>query len=126
MRPSTFIPLAIALALPACAEVSRLPDKADVGPNPTLVEPVKNLVPTVNVAKAKGWQPGTTPIAAPGLKVNALVTGLDHPRWIHVLPNGDVLVAESNAPPRPEDNKGVKAWFMKQFMKMLKEAVARQ
>jgi len=86
MRPLAFVPIALALALPACAEVSRLPEQADVGPNPTLVEPVRTVVPTVNVAKAKGWQPGTAPIAAPGLKVNALVTGLDHPRWIHVLP----------------------------------------
>jgi len=117
MRPLAFVPIALALALPACAEVSRLPEQADVGPNPTLVEPVRTVVPTVNVAKAKGWQPGTAPIAAPGLKVNALVTGLDHPRWIHVLPNGDVLVAETNAPPRPEDNKGVKAKAMGFFKK---------
>ena len=112
-----FLASLLAAALPGCAEVSRLPDQADVGPRPTLVEPVRTLVPTVKVAPAKGWAPGTKPLAAPGLQVNALVTGLDHPRWIHVLPNGDVLVAESNAPPRPEEGRGVKSWFMKLFMK---------
>src|SRR5687767_10478959 len=113
----------LAVALPGCAEVSRLPDKADVGPDPTLVEPVKTVIPTVKVAPAKGWQPGTAPVAAAGLKVTALVTGLDHPRWIHVLPNGDVLVAETNAPPRPEDSKGIKAKAMGFFMKKAGAAV---
>jgi glucose/arabinose dehydrogenase len=51
-----------------------------------------------------------------GLTVEAYATGLDHPRWIYVLPNGDVLVAETNAPPRPEDQKGVRGWFMKRVM----------
>jgi len=58
-----------------------------------------------------------TPRAAAGLAVNAFATGLDHPRWLYVLPNGDVLVAETNAPPKPEDNKGLKGWLMKRFMK---------
>jgi glucose/arabinose dehydrogenase len=118
MRPlSRFAPLLLAAMLPACAETSRIPEKADVGPNPTLAEPVDSLIPTVNVAEAKGWQPGSKPTAAPGLQVNALVTGLDHPRWIHVLPNGDVLVAETRAPERPEEGKGVKAKAMQYFMK---------
>jgi glucose/arabinose dehydrogenase len=58
-----------------------------------------------------------TPVAAAGLAVNAYATGLEHPRWLHVLPNGDVLVAESNAPPKPDDGKGIKGWFMKKVMK---------
>jgi hypothetical protein len=58
-----------------------------------------------------------TPVAAPGMQVNAFAHGLVHPRWLHVLPNGDVLVAETNAPPRPAEGKGIKAWFMKLFMK---------
>jgi glucose/arabinose dehydrogenase len=115
MRSAAFTCLALA-ALAGCAETSRLPERADVGPNPRLVQPDKQLIPTVKVAEAVGWAPGTAPVAAQGLKVNALVTGLDHPRWLHVLPNGDVLVAESNAPERPE-RKGVKLWFMKFFMK---------
>ena len=107
----------IAAALTGCAEQARLPQSADMGPNPTLPPPNQTLIPTVHVATAKGWPEGRTPIAAPGLRVNALASGLDHPRWVYVLPNGDVLVAETNAPPRPEDGKGVKAFFMKIFMK---------
>ncbi|MBV8411099.1 MAG: sorbosone dehydrogenase family protein [Alphaproteobacteria bacterium] len=58
-------------------------------------------IPTLKMPSAKGWEPGHTPIAAPGLKVNAFAAGLDHPRWIEVLPNGDVLVAESSSLDRP-------------------------
>ncbi|RZJ04969.1 MAG: sorbosone dehydrogenase family protein [Rubrivivax sp.] len=103
--------------LAACGEQSRLPDKADIGPRPTLVEPVKTALPTIHVAEARPWKGGEAPTAAEGLRVQAFATGLDHPRWLHVLPNGDVLVAESNAPPRPADGQGVKAWFQKLFMK---------
>jgi glucose/arabinose dehydrogenase len=118
MRPTRIAPLFAAALLAGCAETSRLPERADVGPNPQLVQPVRTMVPTVKVAEAVGWAPGTTPVAAQGLKVNALVTGLDHPRWLYVLPNGDVLVAESNAPPKPKDQEGgIKGWFMKMFMK---------
>jgi glucose/arabinose dehydrogenase len=118
MRPTRVAPLFAAALLAGCAETSRLPERADVGPNPQLVQPVRTMVPTVKVAEAVGWAPGTTPVAAQGLKVNALVTGLDHPRWLYVLPNGDVLVAESNAPPKPKDQEGgIKGWFMKMFMK---------
>ena len=52
-------------------------------------------IPTLKMPTARGWAAGQTPVAAPGLKVNAFATGLKHPRWIHVLPNGDVLVAEA-------------------------------
>jgi glucose/arabinose dehydrogenase len=110
--------LVIAVAvLAGCAEHARLPQSADMGPNPTLPPPNQTLIPTVHVATAKGWPEGRTPIAAQGLRVNALASGLDHPRWIYVLPNGDVLVAESNAPPNPQEDGGVKAFFMKAFMK---------
>src|SRR6185436_8191349 len=64
-----------------------------------------------------------TPVAAPGLAVVPFATGLDHPRWVYALPNNDVLVAETNAPPRPDDGKGIKAWFMKKFMKKAGAAV---
>lgn len=56
-------------------------------------------VPTLKMPTAKGWAPGQTPVAAPGLKVDAFATGLKHPRWIHVLPDGDVLVAEALSVP---------------------------
>ena len=57
----------------------------------------------MNIAPANPWPEGTAPTAAPGLAVNEYAGGLDHPRWLHVLPNGDVLVAESNAPPKPDE-----------------------
>jgi glucose/arabinose dehydrogenase len=71
----------------------------------------------VNVAPARGWPVDRTPRAAGGLAVNAFAAGLEHPRWLHVLPNGDVLVAETNAPPRPEDRSGFKGWMMMLMMK---------
>jgi glucose/arabinose dehydrogenase len=108
--------LLLVLGLAAC-ETARLPESAGFGPAPTLPPPNPTLVPTVHVAPAKGWPEGTTPVAAPGLAVNAYASGLEHPRWLHVLPNGDVLVAESNAPPRPEDKGGIKGWFMQLYMK---------
>src|SRR3954470_10072597 len=85
-------------ALAACAGPARLPLEAGIGPNPQLPPPEHVLSPNVNVAKASGWPAGMTPAAAPGLKVNAFASGLDHPRSLHVLTNGDVLVAETNGP----------------------------
>lgn len=105
------------LNLGACGEVATLPEQAGVGPHPTLPSPNPTLFPTVNIAPAKGWPAGATPRAAAGLTVSAFATGLDHPRWLYVLPNGDVLVAETNAPPKPEDSKGIKGWIMKLVMK---------
>ena len=87
-----------------------------VGANPTLPEPEESkLIPTVRIAEAIGWPSGRVPLAADGLAVSAFASGLDHPRWIYVLPNGDVLVAETNAPKRPKDEEGVKAKVMKQM-----------
>lgn len=102
--------------LAACSEASLLPPTADMGATPTLPKPANNLIPTVNIAPAKGWPEGMMPTPMAGLQVTALASGLDHPRWVHVLPNGDVLVAESNAPPKPEDGKGIKGWLMKLVM----------
>jgi glucose/arabinose dehydrogenase len=105
----------VVFVLVAC-ESARLPVEAGMGPNPQLPAPKKTLIPTVQIAPAKGWPAGVTPTAAAGWKVNALATGFDHPRWLYVLPNGDVLVAETNSPPKPEQ-KGLRAWFMKRFFK---------
>ncbi|HEY8359572.1 MAG TPA: PQQ-dependent sugar dehydrogenase, partial [Ramlibacter sp.] len=80
-----------------------------VGPNPQLPAPAKRLLPTVNIAPAEGWPQGTTPRAAAGFKVTALASGLQHPRWVYTLPNGDVLVAESNSPKPKEGSKNVHA-----------------
>lgn len=120
MHPTHIRPLLLSLLilnLGACGEVANLPEQAGVGPHPTLPSPNPTLIPTVNIAPAKGWPVGVTPKAAPGLAVNAFASALDHPRWLYVLPNGDVLVAESNAPPKPEDGTGIKGWIMKWFMK---------
>jgi len=119
MRPFYINPLLslLILSLGACGEMAKLPEQAGVGPHPTLPSPNPTLIPTVKIAPAKGWPAGATPTAAPGLAVNAFASGLDHPRWLYVLPNGDVLVAESNAPPKPEDGKGIKGWIMKWVMK---------
>ena len=87
-----------------------------MGPTPTLVQPTRTLVPTVNIAPAKGWSAGATPQAAAGLSVAAYASGLDHPRWLYVLPNGDVLVAETNSPAKPDDGKGIRAMAMKWLM----------
>ena len=106
-----------------CAETTRLPPGADTGAQPVIAAPVESIIPTVKVAPAKGWPEGAKPLAAPGWKVEALATGLRHPRWLYVLPDGDVLVAETSAPERPEDGKGVKGFFMKKFMKRAGSAV---
>ncbi|HEV7577138.1 MAG TPA: sorbosone dehydrogenase family protein [Caldimonas sp.] len=118
VRVSSFLAfLVMAAALAACGDTATLPLAAGTGPRPLLPPPHKTLIPTINVATATGWPQGDKPSAAPGLVVTAYATGLDHPRWLTVLPNGDVLVAETNAPPKPEDGKGIKGWLMKQFMK---------
>lgn len=87
-----------------------------MGATPTISKPRETLLPTLNVAKPIGWKDGEAPTPAPGLAVNAFAAGLDHPRWMLLLPNGDVLVAETNAPPRPEDGKGIRGWVQKQVM----------
>ena len=94
-----------------------------MGNTPILPRPNSSLLPRVNIAPAIGWPNGAKPTAADGLSVKAFATELSHPRWLYVLPNGDVLVAETNAPPKPEDGKGIKGWFMKRVMKRAGAAV---
>jgi glucose/arabinose dehydrogenase len=120
MRRLIFAP-ALLLLLAAC-ESARLPVEAGMGPKPELPAPTKALIPTVRIAPAKGWPAGAMPAAGAGWKVNAFASGLDHPRWLYVLPNGDVLVAETNAPPKPEE-KGLRAKLMKYFFKKAGAAV---
>jgi len=105
------------LNLAGCGEVATLPENAGVGPRPALPPPHQTLIPTVLIAPAKGWPAGATPVAAAGLAVTAYAAGLAHPRWLYVLPNGDVLVAESNGPPRPDDLGGIKGWVNKLLRK---------
>ena len=114
---SSLAVVAAALLLASCGDVARLPVSAGTGPNPELPAPSESLIPTVNIAPAIGWPDGGAPQPAAGLAVKAFATGLSHPRWLLVLPNGDVLVAETNAPPKPEDGNGIKGWIMKKVMK---------
>ncbi len=118
-KPITFSLLIgfLMLHLAGCGEIATLPETAGIGPRPTLPPPNRTLIPTVHIAPAKGWPAGAAPLAAAGLAVNAYASGLDHPRWIYVLPNGDVLVAESNGPPRPDDAGGIKGRVMKLMRK---------
>jgi glucose/arabinose dehydrogenase len=108
---------ALALPLAACNDPQDgVTAEQSFGPSPILPAPQKAWIPTVNVAKAVGWPAGGKPVAANGMAVNAFATGLDHPRTVYVLPNGDVLVAETNEPPKPDDTKGIKGWITKVVM----------
>ena len=90
------------------------------GSTPT-IPPAKpqGSIPTLKMPTAKGWTAGQTPIAAPGLQVNAFAAGLKHPRWIHVLPNGDMLVAEALSAPG-----GIKSVFDYAMFSTMKRAAA--
>ncbi len=87
------------------------------GPDPELPPAEKPLIPVLNAPNAIGWAEGQKPIPAEGLEVTAFAGELDHPRWLYVLPNGDVLVAETNAPKRPDDAKGIKGVIFKFFQR---------
>jgi glucose/arabinose dehydrogenase len=100
-----------------------LPVSAGNGPHPILPPPRPSRIPTVLVAEATGWPPGAKPQPAAGMTVSAFAAGLDHPRWLYVLPNGDVLVAETNAPSEPAGNRGIKGWFFRRFQKKAGGAV---
>jgi glucose/arabinose dehydrogenase len=116
--PTTFRALILIFAtslIAACGATARLPVTSGFGPNPTLPEPSNRPIPLVKVATAKGWAAGEKPIAAPGTVVSAYASGFQHPRWLYVLPNGDVLVAETNAPPRPDEAKGIKGKFFTHY-----------
>ncbi|WP_373887631.1 PQQ-dependent sugar dehydrogenase [Cupriavidus basilensis] len=108
--------LLMAAGLTACGDTATLPVSAGTGFNPALPAPIKTLLPTVRIAPAIGWADGAKPTAADGLVAVAFADKLDHPRWLYVLPNGDVLVAETNAPPKPEDGMGIRGWVMKRVM----------
>src|SRR6476620_1277637 len=96
--------VAISLGAVACGSAARFPVSAGIGPHPNLPAPNHSLIPLVNVVTAKGWPEGEKPVATEGTSVVAFARSLEHPRWLYVLPNGDVLVAETNAPVRPDDN----------------------
>ena len=87
-----------------------------VGPDPKLPEPQHSLLPTVNIAPASSWPKDSKPQAGAGLNVTSFAGGLEHPRWLYTLPNGDILVAETNAPPKPGES-GLRTWVMRLVMR---------
>jgi len=111
------IGIAVLLALAGCGTNATLPIRTQTGSDPRLPPPDAEMIPTVNIAPAEGWTDGAKPQATSGFEVNAFARGLDHPRWLYVLPNGDVLVAESNAPAEAQGLGGLKGWVMKRVMK---------
>jgi glucose/arabinose dehydrogenase len=113
------------LALVACGDKSKIPLAQEIGPAPVLPPPTRTLIPTVKVAEAIGWLAGTAPAAAPGLRVTPFATGLTHPRWLLTLPNGDVLVAETNAPkPPPQyEDHSIRGAIMRMFFNKAGAAV---
>jgi glucose/arabinose dehydrogenase len=103
--------LSIALSLAAC-DSAALTEAETQGPEPEIPPPGSSAaLPVINIARAVGWPKGIKPVPAEGLEVKAFATGLDHPRWFLVLPNGDVLVAETNAPAEGGIG-GFKGWMM--------------
>ncbi|MFL9709971.1 PQQ-dependent sugar dehydrogenase [Methylobacillus sp. Pita1] len=110
------LPALITLSLAACGDVAKLPVSAGTGTKPELPEPSNSLIPTVHVATAVGWAEGAAPTPTEGTAVNAFAKGLDHPRWLYQLPNGDILVAETNSPPKEEGSFSLRGWFAGKFM----------
>lgn len=107
-----------AALLSSCSlENTSLSIREGMGTNPKLPAPNLEKIPTVSIANAIGWQSNTSPTVNEGLSINAFSTDLDHPRWLYTLPNGDVLVAESNAPAKPNASFSVRGWLMNMFMK---------
>ncbi len=110
-----FIVLALAVAYYMTRpDVAKLPIDAVTGPAPQITEGRPQIFPTIKVADVDRWQAGEAPIAAPGLVVERFAEGLDHPRNMYTLPNGDVLVAETNSPPR--EAGGIEGLVMKWLM----------
>ncbi|PTS87712.1 sorbosone dehydrogenase [Sphingomonas sp. HMWF008] len=122
MRKHILIILAIAVVLGGGAlwwalqpDPARLSLEAVQGERPKISPPRAQTIPTIAVADAVGWKNGATPVAAAGLQVAAFASGLEHPRWLYRLPNGDILVAETNSPPR--NNAGIEGMVMGYLMK---------
>lgn len=115
MKALHLLPLSLAVLCAACGERAALQVADGTGPTPQLPPPNKTLVPTVNIAPATGWPAGGRPQATRGTEVKAFAEGLDHPRWLYLLPNGDVLVAESNAP-ASDGGFSLKGWIAGKIM----------
>jgi glucose/arabinose dehydrogenase len=115
MKHLRLLPLALLALASACASEETAPVSTGFGPSPQLPAPEKKLLPTVKVAEAEAWTEGQMPVPAEGFALTEFAAGLDHPRWLYELPNGDILVAESNAPAK-EDGGGIRGFFMQRAM----------
>ena len=112
---SLIIPFAVTLALAGCGESAKNDINTGIGENIVLPEPNPTKIPTVHVAKAIGWSDSAKPVAAEGTSVQAFAKTLSHPRWLYQLPNGDVLVAETNFQMQGLEGS-IKGWFAKHFL----------
>ena len=117
-RPALWGAALVAVMLIGCAKPKTLPDVAGIGPDPTLPEPRYFFFSPIKLSPPAGWSGDQVPAAAPGLAVTKFAAGLTHPRWLYVLPNGDVLVAESDSP--GEAVKRPKDIFMRMAMRSVK------
>lgn len=114
---SRLVSVLAGLTLVACGSGPALDPRVGFGPDPQLPEPRSGLFPVIKIAPAVGWPEGRMPTPAEGLRVQAFADGLDHPRWLYLLPNGDILVAETAAPPKPEGQSGgIRGWFANLIM----------
>lgn len=105
--------LLFAAVAAVAAVASTLPESAGYGPHPQLPPAQPQKIPTIKIAPMRPWTGAATPQAAAGFAVNEFARNLAHPRMLYTLPNGDVLVAETDTPEKPEDYKGVKGTVMK-------------
>jgi glucose/arabinose dehydrogenase len=111
--------LSLAALAAGCGDHAHLNIVQSTGPAPVLPPEVHTPIPTIHVARAVGWPQGGQPVAAAGLRVAPFATGLEHPRWLYTLPNGDILVAETNAPPPDpaHQDHSIKGFFFRLFQK---------
>lgn len=109
----------LALSLAACASTTEDIGDTGLGPRPELPSPQTSLLPTINIAPVQTRSSQSIPIAPPGFTVTAFASGLEHPRWVYPLPDGDLLVAESNAPAQHDEHGGIVGWVRKQVMKFV-------
>ena len=106
-RAALLLATSLLVTLSACSDPA-FDENSQVGPNPALPDPKQFLLPPINVAAGIGWKKGEAPVVAAGLTIKALATGLAHPRFVYVLPNGDILAVQAKGPPpepvkRPKD-----------------------
>jgi glucose/arabinose dehydrogenase len=109
--------MALCLMMQGCSAQPALSSEAGYGPNPILPPPDISLVPSISIPPARGWPAGLAPQPAAGFAVQAFATQLDHPRWLYVLPDGGVLVAETNSPPRESPYNFLKTWLFNTGLK---------